>query len=165
MSQIRNISKPVILLFVIATLLAGVSGCGGSNTTQPATSDNTSAPQNETPDNPTAPETSIVDEENPLNLDDAGIARVQKILDEFGADDSALNALTNCISKYYDDLNETFFDANLREVPMANVQDCTEELNPDVACRPADDGTGPICGLANKRTGYSLASVFGYMGG
>ena len=164
MNQFRSISKPVILLFVIATLAVGLSGCGGTTTAQTDTSNNSSAAQNDTSEIPSPPQTAIVDEENPLNLDDAGVARVQNILDEFGADDSALNALTNCVSKYYDDLNATFFDANLREVPMANVQDCAEELNPDVACRPADDGTGPICGLANKRTGYSLASVFGYMG-
>ena len=165
MNQFRNVSKPVILLFVIATLVVGISGCGGTTTAQSETSTNPSPIQSDTSDNSSAPQTPTVDEENPLNLDDAGIARVQQILDEFGADDSALNALTNCVSKYYDDLNETFFDANLREVPMANVQDCTEELNPDVACRPADNGTGPVCGLANKRTGYSLASIFGYMGG
>jgi hypothetical protein len=157
-------SKPVVLVFVIATLLAGVSGCGGTTTAQTATSNNSSADQSGVLDDSIAPQESIVDEKNPLNLDDAGVARVQKILDEFGADDSALNALTNCVSKYYEDLNATFFDANQREIPMAYVQDCTEELNPNIVCRPADDGTGPICGLANKRTGYSLASVFGYMG-
>ena len=152
------------LVSIITAMTLIISGCGGNTTAETAISNDASATQSDTSDNAIAPQEPIVDEENPLNLDDAGVARVQNILDEFGSDDSALNALTNCVSKYYDDLNATFFDANLREVPMANVQDCTEELNPDVACRPADDGTGPICGLANKRTGYSLASVFGYMG-
>ena len=155
----------IALFSIVAAMTLIISGCGGTTTAETAISDDGSATQSEASDNSIAPQDPIVDEQNPLNLDDTGVARVQKILDEFGADDSALNALTNCVSKYYDDLNETFFDANLREVPMANVQDCTEELNPDVACRPADNGTGPVCGLANKRTGYSLASIFGYMAG
>jgi hypothetical protein len=153
------------LISIITAMTLIISGCGGNTTAETAISNDASATQSDTSDNAIAPQEPIVDEQNPLNLDDAGVARVQKILDEFGADDFALNALTNCVSKYYDDLNATFFDANLREVPMANVQDCTEELNPDVACRPADNGTGPVCGLANKRTGYSLASIFGYMAG
>ena len=187
MNQFRSISKPVILLFAIATLVVGLSGCGGSTSSQPDTSDNSSTTQPDTSDNSSTAEpdtsdnsstaepdtsdnsstttTPNIDEQNPLNLDDAGIARVRKILDDFGDDDSALNALVNCVSKYYDELNATFFDASQREVPMANVQDCTEELNPSVSCRPADNGTGPICGLANKRTGYSLAAIFGRMAG
>ena len=165
MNQFRSVSKSVFLLFVIATLAASISGCGGTTTAQTDASNNSTAAQSDTSEIPSPAQTSVVDEENPLDFDAAGIARVKRILDEFGADDSALSALTNCVSKYYDDLNETFFDADLREVPMANVQDCTEELNPDVACRPADNGTGPVCGLANKRTGYSLASIFGYMAG
>jgi hypothetical protein len=187
MDQFRNISKPAILLFAIATLVVGLSGCGGTTSSQPDASDNSSTTQSDTSDDSstTKPETSDdssttqpdtsddsstttnqnIGEQNPLNLDNAGIARVRKILDDFGDDDYALNALVNCVSKYYDDLNATFFDASQREVPMANVQDCTEELNPSVACRPADNGTGPICGLANKRTGYSLAAIFGRMAG
>ena len=187
MDQFRNISKPVILLFALATLVVGLSGCGGSTSSQPDASENSSTTQPDTSDKPTTTEpdtsddsvttkpdtsdksstttTSNIGEQNPLNLDDAGIARVRQILDDFGDDDYALNALVNCVSKYYDELNATFFDASQREVPMANVQDCTEELNPSVACRPADNGTGPICGLANKRTGYSLAAIFGRMAG
>jgi hypothetical protein len=153
------------LVSIITAMTLIISGCGGNTTAETAISNDASATQSDTSDNAIAPQEPIVDEQNPLNLDDAGVARVQKILDEFGADDFALNALTNCVSKYYEDLNATFFDATQRQIPMANVQDCTEELNPDVACRPADDGSGPICGLANKRTGYSLAAIFGYMAG
>jgi hypothetical protein len=187
LNQFRSFTKPVISLFAIAIIVVGLSGCGGSTTSQSDTSDNSSSTQTDTPDNSSSTQSdtsdnssstqtdtsddsstsapSTVDEQNPLNLDDAGIARVRKILDDFGDDDSVLNALTNCISKYYEELNATFFDASQREIPMANVQDCTEELNPSVACRQADDGTGPMCGLANKRTGYSLAAVFGRMAG
>ena len=177
MNQFRTISKPVILLFAMAALVVGLSSCGGSSgssqpessenssTTQPDTSNNPSTTQPDTSDNPSTDTTSNIGEQNPLDLDEAGIARVRKILDDFGDDDSALNALVNCVSKYYEELNSTFFDASQREIPMANVQDCTEELDPSVACRPADDGSGPICGLANKRTGYSLAAIFGRMAG
>ena len=42
-------------------------------------------------------------------LTQAGTARVRKILDDFGCDDSALNALTNCVSKYYENLNVAIF--------------------------------------------------------
>jgi hypothetical protein len=153
------------LISIVTAMTLVISGCGGNTTAETAISNDASATQSDTSDNSIAPQEPIVDEQNPLNLDDTGVARVQKILDEFGADDFALNALTNCVSKYYEDLNATFFDATQRQIPMANVQDCTEELNPDVACRPADDGSGPICGLANKRTGYSLAAIFGYMAG
>ena len=154
MDRLKGKPKFIIFLFAISALSVSLTSCG-----------NTSSTTAENSDINTTTQESTIDEQNPLNLDDAGVARVNKILDEVGADDAALNALTNCISKYYDDLNATFFDANQREVPMANVQDCTEELNPDVLCRPADNGTGPVCGLANKRTGYSLATIFGYMAG
>jgi hypothetical protein len=159
----RAYRAAVVSIVTAMTLIT--SGCGGTTTAETAISNDASVAQGENSENSIAPQEPIVDEQNPLNLDEAGVARVQKILDEFGDDDYALNALTNCVSKYYEDLNATFFDANQRQVPMANVQDCTEELNPDVACRPADDGSGPICGLANKRTGYSLAAIFGYMAG
>ena len=176
MKRLKEISKPVILLFATATLVVGLSACSASTAPQSNSSDNSSKGQSESSDDSSTGQSessddsstgqdTIVSDQNPLNLDDAGIARVRQILDQFGDDDSALNALTNCVSKYYEDLNATFFDASQREIPMANVQDCTEELDPSVACRPADNGTGPICGLANKRTGYSLASIFGYMAG
>ena len=140
-----------ILSLILSTplFLAGCSGASSIESSGAITQDQSQA--------------STVDAQNPLNLDSKGIERVNSILNEFGSDDPALNALTNCIAKYYDDLNSTFFDPRQRLVPMANVQDCTEELNPDVFCRPAEDGSGPVCGLTNRRTGYSLAAVFGSM--
>jgi hypothetical protein len=42
-------------------------------------------------------------------LTQASTARVRKILDDFACDDSALNALSNCVSKNYEDLNATIF--------------------------------------------------------
>jgi hypothetical protein len=143
------LSKPYKLVTTLAVLAFVLTGCGSTTST---TSTQSAAEES-------------IDPNNPLNLDAEGVARVNKILDEVGSDDPVLNAFTNCISKYYVELNATFFDPNQREVPMANVQDCTEELRSDVSCRPADNGTGPICGLANKRTGYSLATIFGYMAG
>jgi len=142
--------RSVSMLSLILSTPFFLTGCGGTSGTE--SSDAITGDQSQA---------SIVDVQNPLNLDSQGIERVNSILNKFGSDDPALNALTNCIAKYYDDLNATFFDPRQRLVPMANVQDCTEELNPEVFCRPAEDGSGPVCGLANKRTGYSLAAVFG----
>ena len=42
MDQFRYVSKLVILLFVIATLVVGVSGCGGTTTAQSDTPTNPS---------------------------------------------------------------------------------------------------------------------------
>jgi hypothetical protein len=77
--------------------------------------------------------------------------------------DEELKTVATCVSIYYVGLNETFLDANARSVPMARVQDCAESRNPRMTCGPADDGSGPICGIAGSRTGYSVASVFGAM--
>jgi hypothetical protein len=152
MNQVSRSSYTLSFALSIILISIGLTSCGSSSE---ATTENSKMES--------VKQEVIVDDTNPLNLNDEGLARVNKILNEVGSDDPILNALTNCISKYYDELNATFIDANLRGLPMANIQDCTEELNPDAFCRPADDGTGPICGLADKRTGYSLASIFGYM--
>lgn len=77
--------------------------------------------------------------------------------------DNELRTVATCVSIHYDELNNTFLDPNARSVPMARVQDCVESRNSKMTCGQADDGTGPICGIAGSRTGYSIASVFGAM--
>lgn len=91
-----------------------------------------------------------------------------QMLDDFlnslsGGYDDELRTVATCVVLSYDELNVTFSDPSARSVALARVQDCVESRDSKMTCGEADNGTGPICGLAGTRTGYSISSVFGAM--
>lgn len=104
-------------------------------------------------------------ERNLSSLSSEQELRVNKFLNQFGRDDEILNAVAKCVSRFYDNLSMTLQDPSERGVPLARVMDCVEASGVGATCGQADNGSGPICGPAGARSGYSIVSVFGTMAG
>ena len=84
-------------------------------------------------------------------------ARFERFIAEMSdGSDRALDVTAACVSIYYDDWSQNWWAGSGRDLVLADIQDCIEKTDSDLFCRDASDGSGPVCGFRDERSGYSL---------